>query len=156
MSQIQQAILLIANSAAVAQAIISAFEKASEHPIHLCRDSAEARNYLDQHPNNGSQTKLVILDDGVAGMELLAEIKKDERLRSIPVVALTGSCDEQAVRRLYQAGANGCLSKTVDPDTLVRLIQRLIAFWFETAVLPNEPTNIAVSSAFNNGRVSTR
>ena len=82
---------------------------------------------------------IILLDlnlPGTDGRELLAEIKSDERLKTIPVIVLTTSMDARDIERCYQAGANSYIKKAVDFDAFSRTIQRLDAYWFNAVVLP--------------------
>ena len=71
----------------------------------------------------------------VDGLEVLKEIRNSDGLKSIPVVMLTSSKEEQDVVRSYQLGVNAYVVKPVDFNEFVRAIGDLGIFW---AVL-NEP-----------------
>jgi len=81
---------------------------------------------------------LIILDlnlPGIRGMEVLAKLKGDARLRVVPVVVLSGSSREEDVDAAYEAGANAYLSKPLDYAELRRIVLSLHDFW-QIASLP--------------------
>lgn len=71
------------------------------------------------------------------GREALQEIKKDPKLRSIPVVILTTSKEEEDKLRGYDSGAASYITKPVDFDGLVDLMKNLGKYWIEIVELPN-------------------
>ncbi|MDC0535309.1 response regulator [Francisellaceae bacterium] len=112
--------------------------------IHRCSDGEEAVNYLHRKEEYADQSvspkpNLILLDLNlpiVDGKTILDIIKKDNNLKSIPVVILTTSDDENDVRQCYSSGANSYMQKPVDLDKFMQSIQRLKDFWFETVLLP--------------------
>jgi CheY-like chemotaxis protein len=81
---------------------------------------------------------MVLLDlkmPRVGGLEVLAQIKADDRLKCIPVVVFTSSREEQDIRRSYQLGANAYVVKPVEFRQYVATVQGLHAFWMSV----NEP-----------------
>ena len=75
---------------------------------------------------------LIILDlnlPGIRGMDVLAALKRDERVRAVPVIVLSGSSREEDVDAAYQAGANAYLSKPLDYAELRRSVLSLHEFW---------------------------
>ena len=71
------------------------------------------------------------------GREALAEIKSDEDLRSIPVIVLTTSKDEEDVFRTYDLGVNSFITKPVTFTGLVEVMRNWQRYWFELVELPN-------------------
>jgi CheY-like chemotaxis protein len=71
------------------------------------------------------------------GREALAEIKADERLRSIPVVVLTTSKDEEDIFRTYDLGVSSFITKPVTFAGLVEAMRAWTRYWFELVELPN-------------------
>lgn len=71
------------------------------------------------------------------GREALAEIKSDENLRSIPVIVLTTSKDEEDVFRTYDLGVNSFITKPVTFTGLVEVMRNWQRYWFELVELPN-------------------
>ena len=84
---------------------------------------------------------LILLDLNLPvmdGRRILAEIKSDPRLRSIPVVVLTTSRSDDDVTRAYDLHANAYIPKPVDMDHFVEVIRKVEDFWFATVKLPSE------------------
>jgi CheY-like chemotaxis protein len=110
--------------------------------VVIVRDGADALDYL--HGRGAYATReqgnpaVVLLDlklPKVDGLEVLADIRADAQLKSIPVVMLTSSKEEQDLIRSYELGVNAYVVKPVDFTEFVRAIADLGIFW---AVL-NEP-----------------
>lgn len=81
---------------------------------------------------------LILLDlnlPGVSGHEVLAEIKQDARLRSIPVIVVSSSFGESDIRRSYEHHANCYVRKPDNLHELVELAADLVRFWFGRATL---------------------
>jgi len=72
------------------------------------------------------------------GFEALAEIKSDEGLRRIPVIALTTSRDEIDVRTSYDLGATSYITKPMTFTGLVEVMDSLTDYWFNTVELPSD------------------
>jgi CheY-like chemotaxis protein len=110
--------------------------------VAVARDGAEALDYLHMRGSfagreNGNPV-LLLLDvkmPRVDGLEVLRAVKSDPRLRTIPVVILTSSREEQDVVRSYELGVNAYVVKPVEFDKFVHAVRDLGLFW----VLINEP-----------------
>ena len=70
------------------------------------------------------------------GRQVLEEIKADPSLRTIPVVVLTTSRDEQDVRRAYDLHANCYIPKPVDFSQFTEVIKSIEDFWLTIVKLP--------------------
>jgi CheY-like chemotaxis protein len=110
--------------------------------VVVVRDGAEALDYLHRRGQYQSRTAgnpaVVLLDlklPKVDGLEVLKVIRETEALKSMPVVMLTSSKEEQDLLRSYALGVNAYVVKPVDFNEFVRAIADLGIFW---AVL-NEP-----------------
>jgi CheY-like chemotaxis protein len=110
--------------------------------VIVVRDGAEALDYLAARGAYATREQgnpaVVLLDlklPKVDGLEVLAEIRNSATLKSIPVVMLTSSKEEQDLIRSYELGVNAYVVKPVDFGEFVRAIADLGIFW---AVL-NEP-----------------
>ena len=82
---------------------------------------------------------LVLLDinlPGVDGHEVLARIRKHERIAGVPVVMLSTSSDPDEVRRCYEAGANAYLVKPESVKRQTAMLADLQSFFFVQAALP--------------------
>ena len=110
--------------------------------VTVARDGAEALDYLCKRGKfagraNGNPV-LLLLDlkmPKVDGLEVLRAVKADPRLRTIPVVVLTSSREEQDVVRSYELGVNAYVVKPVEFDKFLRAVRDLGLFW----MLVNEP-----------------
>jgi DNA-binding NarL/FixJ family response regulator len=67
---------------------------------------------------------------------VLEEIKGDEALRRIPVVILTTSQSEEDILRVYNLNANCYITKPVDFERFVKIVQSIEDFWFTIVKLP--------------------
>ncbi|HWW71986.1 MAG TPA: response regulator [Duganella sp.] len=110
--------------------------------VIVVRDGADALDYLHARGTFANREQgnpaVVLLDlklPKVDGLEVLAEIRGSATLKSIPVVMLTSSREEQDLIRSYELGVNAYVVKPVDFQEFVRAIADLGIFW---AVL-NEP-----------------
>ncbi|HBI68180.1 MAG TPA: two-component system response regulator [Massilia sp.] len=110
--------------------------------VVVVRDGAEALDYLlrrgefaERPEGNPAVTLLDLKLPKVDGLEVLAEIRKTGALKSMPVVMLTSSKEEQDLVRSYELGVNAYVVKPVDFKEFVCAIADLGIFW---AVL-NEP-----------------
>ena len=105
--------------------------------IHVVRDGAEALDclfgtgsYAERSPCG--QTKLILLDlklPKVDGLEVLRRCKSDDRTKSIPVVMLTSSREEQDVIKSYELGVNSYIVKPVDFHQFVEAVKQLNLYW---------------------------
>jgi CheY-like chemotaxis protein len=110
--------------------------------IIVVRDGAEALDYLFKREGHrhraGANPALVLLDlkmPKVDGIEVLRQIKNDAGLKSIPVVVLTSSREEQDLVRTYDLGVNAYVVKPVDFHEFVEAVKLLGGFW----AVVNEP-----------------
>ena len=110
--------------------------------VVVTRDGEEALDYLYCRGNfmtrNHDNPAVLLLDlklPKVDGLEVLQQIKSDEKLRMIPVVVLTSSREERDMVASYKLGVNAYVVKPVDFHEFVNAIKELGIFW---AVI-NEP-----------------
>ena len=83
---------------------------------------------------------LVLLDLNLPrknGLEVLAELRADERLACIPVIVLTSSAAQHDIDACYARGANAFVVKPQDLDAFMDLIGAIRSFWLEVAQLPS-------------------
>lgn len=138
-------VLLVEDSPEDREAALRAFRRAGlDSPIHYCVDGDDALDCLFRRgkyaePGGLPQPSVILLDlnlPGTDGREVLAEIKKDEQLKSIPILILTTSADERDVEKCYRLGANSYVKKPVALEDFYRTIQVVKDFWLDLAVLP--------------------
>jgi len=87
--------------------------------------------------SSAPRPKVVLLDLGlplVRGLEVLRQIKADPRTRTIPIVVLTSSSEEQDKIESYQLGANSYITKPIDFSQFTESVRQIGMYW----VLLNE------------------
>lgn len=112
-----------------------AFQKSNvANELVVVNDGVEALRYLrnastTQEKNLPAMTLLDLKLPKLDGLEVLREIRADERLRLLPVVILTSSKEEQDIVHSYGLGANSYIRKPVDFDQFVEAVQQLGLYW---------------------------
>ncbi len=120
------------------------FSKSQIHnQLWIARDGEEGLDFLHQRKKffNVPRPDLILLDLNMPkmdGKEVLAAIKQDEELASIPVVILTTSSAKQDVLESYQLNANCYIVKPVDFIQFIKIIQGIENFWFSIVKLPSQ------------------
>jgi two-component system response regulator len=112
--------------------------------LHVVENGMQAMEFLRHNgPYSEAPTPdLVLLDLNLPlkdGREVLAEVKVDPHLRSIPVVVLTTSQAEEDVLRAYGLHANCYITKPVDFEGFVNVVRSIQQFWFSIVTLPKHP-----------------
>ena len=110
--------------------------------VVVVRDGAETLDYLYRRnayagrpPGNPAVLLLDLKMPKVDGLDVLRALKADEALKTIPVVMLTSSREEQDLIRSYKLGANAYVVKPVDFRSFIDAVRQLGAFW----AVVNEP-----------------
>ncbi|CAN5541991.1 response regulator [soil metagenome] len=135
-------ILLVEDSPGDVMLTVEALRDAKVHNnLHVVRDGEEALAFLRQEGAhaNSPRPDLILLDLNLpryGGREVLAEIKADPHLRRIPVVVLSTSDDVEDVLHAYDLNANCYVTKPVDLDQFVRVVQAIDEFWLSLVRLP--------------------
>jgi CheY-like chemotaxis protein len=139
-------ILLAEDSERDVELTLNALENKLANEVAVVRDGAEALNYLfrkEQYANNPDGLPVLVLLDlkmpKVDGMEVLRQIKADPRLRTIPVVMMTSSREEQDLVRSYELGVNSYVVKPVQFQEFVDSVKQLGVYW----ALINEPPPVS-------------
>jgi chemotaxis family two-component system response regulator Rcp1 len=109
--------------------------------LHVVADGVEAMNFLRREGTylEAPRPDLILLDLNLPkkdGREVLAEIKADDHLRSIPVVILTTSQAEQDIVRSYNLHANCYVTKPVDLDQFIKVVRSIEDFWLTIVTIP--------------------
>ena len=109
--------------------------------IHVAKDGVEAMQFVHKEGSysNAPMPDLILLDLNLPrkdGREVLAEIKKDPKLKHIPVVVLTTSKADEDIIRTYNLHANAYITKPVDLNRFVEIMHALEEFWFTIVKLP--------------------
>ena len=135
-------ILLVEDSPTDTLLTCEAFENSKLlNRIHAVGDGEAAMAFLRRnHPYEDSpRPDLVLLDLNLpkkSGREVLRDIKDDDALKSIPIVILTSSKDEQDVVKAYGLHANCYITKPVGFAGLSECVQAINEFWFAVVTLP--------------------
>ena len=109
--------------------------------LHVASDGEEALRFLrrERGYEQAVRPDLILLDLNLPkldGREVLSEIKADPSLRRIPVVVLTTSDADSDIARSYDLHANCYITKPVDIEQFIVLVQSIEAFWFTIVKLP--------------------
>jgi CheY-like chemotaxis protein len=109
--------------------------------LHWAKDGVEALEFLRREGKhaNAPRPDIILLDLNLPkkdGREVLSEIKSDDQLKHIPVVVLTTSKAEEDVLRSYELHANCYVTKPVDLDKFIVVVQSIDRFWLTVVTLP--------------------
>jgi CheY-like chemotaxis protein len=109
--------------------------------LHIAYDGVEATDFLFRRNqyHNAPRPDLIILDLNLPkknGLEVLAEIKADPGLKSIPVIVLTISKAEEDIVRSYNLHANCFLIKPIDLNQFFEVVRSIEDFWLSLVKLP--------------------
>jgi two-component system, chemotaxis family, response regulator Rcp1 len=109
--------------------------------ISVVEDGIEALAFLNREGRYADSPRpdLILLDLNLPrkdGREVLAAIKTDTRLKSIPVVVLTTSQAEQDILMTYELHANCFITKPVQLDDFLNVIRLIEDFWLTVVKLP--------------------
>ena len=135
-------LLIVDDNKAHIRLIREAFRESPSSPhIDSVYDGIEALNYLHRQGGftDAPRPSLILLDLNLPrknGREVLAEIKTDPNLITIPVIVLSTSRREDDISSSYSLNANCYIRKPSNLKQLLTVVQRIGEFWFHTAVLP--------------------
>ncbi len=137
-------ILLVEDSPGDADLAKEALEGAKvRNNLHVVGDGEEAMAFLRRQGRhaNAPRPGVILLDLNLPkkdGREVLAEIKRDDDLKRIPVVVLTISKDEEDVLRSYNLHANCFITKPIDLGQFLKVVHSIEEFWLTIVRLPPE------------------
>ena len=141
MSQIVQLLLVEDNPADVELTRVN-LEQAKLHlDLNVVSDGEEALDYLYQRGGftEAKRPDLILLDlnlPKVNGKEVLAQIKTEDHLKSIPVVVLTSSEADSDIAASYQLHANAYVAKPIGLDSFNTIVKSIEDFWLTVVKLP--------------------
>jgi len=139
-------VLLVEDNPHEAQLTIRSLKKHNlANNLHHVDDGAEALDFIFARGQYADRKvaldlKVILLDlklPKVDGLEVLKHIKADERTRTIPVVVLTSSKEEQDIIASYKLGVNSYIVKPVQFESFARAVADLGMYWmFHNQVPP--------------------
>lgn len=114
------------------------------YELRIVEDGEKALAYLFRRgkykdPATSPRPDLILLDlnlPRVDGREVLEKIRADLKLRRMAVVVLTTSRQEEDILLSYELGCNSFITKPVDMNQFIEVIQAMEKYWFEIVILP--------------------
>jgi CheY-like chemotaxis protein len=106
---------------------------------HISADGLELVKFLKEKGN--PRPSIILVDLRMPGMnahEIIATVKGDPELQTIPVIVFTGADQESEVRKVYAESAKGYIIKPTGFDALIQTLNEIFSYWFRTVRLPNE------------------
>ncbi len=134
-------ILLVEDNAGDVRLTKEAFQQANvQNRLLVVEDGVAAMDFLYRRGayKDAPRPDLILLDLNLPkkdGREVLEEMKKDEKLRTIPVVILTSSKAEEDIVRSYKLHANCYITKPVGLDRFAQVVKSIDDFWFSVVKL---------------------
>jgi len=135
-------ILLVEDNPADARLTMEALKDGKvKNNLAMVQDGVEAMAYLRNQGKYAEAVRpdLILLDLNLPkkdGREVLAEVKSDPALRSIPVVVMTVSKAEEDIIKSYDLHANCYVNKPVDFEQFMRVVRTIEDFWLTIVKLP--------------------
>ena len=146
-------ILLVEDSPSDTELTIEALQegKICNH-LSIVEDGVQAMDFLRRKGSYAEAPRpdLILLDLNLPrkdGREVLAEMKTDPNLRTIPVIVLTTSKADEDVLRAYSLHANCYIIKPVDFRQFLEMIKFIESFWLSVVKLPSAQKTYASSSS---------
>lgn len=109
--------------------------------LYIVDDGVKAMDFLSKKKGyeNVPRPDIILLDLNLPrkdGRQVLAEIKSDETLKTIPVVILTTSKSDEDVLKTYKLHANCYITKPIDLMQFFEVVKQIKHFWMSIVVLP--------------------
>ncbi len=109
--------------------------------LYVARDGVEALEFLSRQGKfaDAPVPDIILLDLNLPrkdGREVLVEVKANPNLKHIPVVVLTTSKAEEDILKSYQLHANCYITKPVDFEQFIKVVQAIENFWLTVVKLP--------------------
>jgi CheY-like chemotaxis protein len=128
--------------------------------LHVASDGIDALNFLRREGEhaNARRPDLILLDLNLPrmdGRDVLAIIKEDDGLKTIPTVILTTSESDEDIIRSYRLHANCHLTKPVQLDAFEGLVKSINDFWLTKARLPRPGVERGAAAVRTASRAST-
>ena len=138
-------ILLVEDSPSDSELTLEALKdfKVRNH-VSVVEDGVLAMQFLRREGPYATAPRpdLIMLDLNLPrkdGREVLADIKGDDHLKTIPIVVLTTSRADQDILRAYQLNANCYINKPVDFNQFLEVVRSIESFWLFVVTLPPAP-----------------
>jgi two-component system, chemotaxis family, response regulator Rcp1 len=141
----QLEVLLVEDSPGDIRLTQEAFRRANGAiRLHVATDGVEAMSFLKQEGAHADAPRphIVLLDLNMPkmdGREVLAQIKGNDDLKSIPIIILTTSDAIEDIEKTYQLRTNCYLCKPVQLEAFEELVKSINDFWLTKAKLPDQP-----------------
>jgi two-component system, chemotaxis family, response regulator Rcp1 len=153
-------VLLVEDSPGDVRLTLEAFRGTNRSiHLHVATDGVEAMTFLRREGANvdAPRPDLILLDLNLPkmdGRQVLAFIKEDKNLKTIPTVILTTSAAEADIVKSYQLQANCYLCKPVQLEVFENLVKSINDFWLTEAKLPqqNQPARLESRAILRNER----
>lgn len=112
--------------------------------IDFVENGIEVFTYLDNiytssHMEVKALPGFILLDLNMPkkdGREVLKELKQHPVFKKIPVIVFTTTKNEIEIKRCYELGANSYVVKPITFDALLKVVENIRSFWFQTASIP--------------------
>ena len=114
------------------------------NPVYRCEDGESALDFLyheGEYLNeiDSPRPSLIVLDlnlPGTDGREVLAAVKQDQNLKTIPVVIFSTSSNPKDVDVCYEYGVSGYIVKPMNLQRLNQVVNTFLEYWFKAVELP--------------------
>jgi two-component system, chemotaxis family, response regulator Rcp1 len=137
-------VLLVEDSPGDVRLTREALKDAKMHiSLQVVSDGIEAMAYLTREKNYSEALRpdLILLDLNLPkkdGRDVLKEIKENDALKTIPVVILTTSASQADIDRSYELHANCYITKPVNLQGFIKVVQSIDNFWLSVVKLPSD------------------
>ena len=143
----QKTILLVEDNPQDVELTIEALNEHNlANNVVAVRDGVEAMEYLNYEGEFKNRIKgnpaVILLDikmPRMDGIEVLAAIRRDEKLKALPIVMLTSSREEPDLKKCYDLGVNAYVVKPVNFKDFLDAVKHIGIFW---AILNEQPRNL--------------
>jgi chemotaxis family two-component system response regulator Rcp1 len=138
-------VLLVEDNPGEARLTFETFRDANKAVrLHVVSDGVEAMSFLKREGPHAEAPRpvLILLDLNLPkmdGREVLARVKGDATLKTIPIAILTTSDAESDIRRSYELQANCYLTKPVRLEEFENLVRSVNDFWLTKVKLMGDP-----------------
>lgn len=137
-------ILIVENNPNDEKLAIMAFKQTQPLvELHVLRNGVEAIEYL-LGERFKPQPHLILLDlkmPRINGLEVLRQIRHDQRTQFIPVIIFSSSSEPEDMANAYNLGANSFITKPMDFDEFLYMVEHLKVYWLEVNQVPKLPAS---------------